>query len=269
MIQNLNNGRSLTKAGMSIQYGRIHVIISGPEDGYPVLLINASALSGWSWIHNVEALNSKYRTFAIDNIGEGGKNEMIAPGNIPKNGQEIAAFYGDICDKLGVEKSYVIGASIGGFIATNYALHSPERVEKLVLLGSMGYGKTMRTVIAMTLAQGFPLKPIQEATFQWAFGDNSRVNACFGEWFRIYMKGLIPTPIAPSTFKPEELRNLQVSTLAYFGTNDGVIGDAEDAKILAKNIPNAKIEIVESGHVIGAELPELVNPAILEFFEGR
>jgi hypothetical protein len=65
------------------KYGKIHVIVSGPDDGYPVLLINASALSGWSWIHNVGALNKKYRTFAIDNIGEGGKNKMIVPGRIP------------------------------------------------------------------------------------------------------------------------------------------------------------------------------------------
>ncbi|MBD3376608.1 alpha/beta fold hydrolase [candidate division KSB1 bacterium] len=251
------------------KYGKIHVITSGPQDGYPVFLINASGLSGWSWIHNVELLNTKYRTFAIDNVGEGGKNEMIAPGMIPKNGREIADFYSEISDTLGIEKSHVIGASIGGFIATNYALHSPEKVDKLVLLGSMGYGTTLRTIIAMTLAQGFPLKPIQEATFRWAFGNDETVNQSFGEWFRVYMKGLIPTPIVPTTFNPEELRNVQVSTLAYFGTKDGVIGDVKDAEKLALNIPNVQIEIVESGHVIGAELPELVNPAILEFFESK
>lgn len=248
------------------EYGRIHVTISGPENAPPVLLINASGLSGWSWIHNVEALSNEYRTFAVDNIGEGGKNEKVVPRKIPKSGQEIADFYYEICDKLGISTSYVIGASIGGFIATNYALYAPERVDKLVLLGSMGYGSTMKTVIGMTLAQGYPLKPIQEATFRWAFGDDPKVNESFGEWFRIYMKGLIPTPIMPSTFTPEQLQALKVPTLAYFGTKDGVIGDAKAAKALAANIPDVKIKIVESGHVIGAELPEVVNPAIIEFF---
>ena len=251
------------------RYGNIHVIISGPEAAPSVLLINASALSGWSWIHNVEALSEKYRTFAIDNIGEGGKNEMTAPKNIPKNGREIAEFYSEICDGLGISKSFVVGASIGGYISTNFALYAPERVEKLVLLGSMGYGSTFKTVLAMIIAQGFPIKLIQEATFRWAFGDAPNVNESFGEWFRIYMKGLVPNPISPSTFKPEQLRKLQAPTLAYFGIKDGVIGDAQKAKTLAENIPDVKIEIVESGHVIGAELPEVVNPAILGFFQDK
>jgi pimeloyl-ACP methyl ester carboxylesterase len=249
------------------QYGKIHVIISGPEDAPPVLLINASALSGWSWIHNVEDLNQKFRTFAIDNIGEGGKNEMLKRGKIPKNGKEIAEFYSDISDKLGISKSFVVGASIGGYISTNYALYAPERVEKLVLLGPMGFGSTYKTIIAMTIAQGLPIKPIQDATFRWAFGDAPHVIQSFGEWFRIYMKGLVPTPIVPSSFTSEQLKNLRVPTLAFFGTKDGVIGNAQKAKNLAENIPDAQIEIVESGHVMGAELPEIIDKATIEFFQ--
>ena len=251
------------------KYGKIHVIISGPEEGYPVLLINASSLSGWSWLYNVGELNKKYRTYAIDNIGEGGKNEMIAPGKIPKTGQEIADLYTEITNKLGIENSHVVGASIGGFISTNYAIYAPERVDKLVLLGSMGYGFTIKTVILMMLAQSFPARPVQTVTFKWAFGDKPELNEYFGEWFRLYMRGLIPTPVRPLNLKAEELKKIQSPTLAYFGTKDGVVGNAEKTKKLAQNIPNARIEIVESGHLIGAELSETVNTAIIDFFEDK
>ncbi len=250
---------------LNTEYGKIHVIASGNKNAPPVLLINASGLSGWSWIHNVEVLNKEFRTYAIDNIGEGGKNEMSVPGNIPTTGRDIAAFYSDICDQLGVEKASVIGASVGGYISTNIALFAPERVEKLVLLGSMGYGSTNKTIVGMILAQGFPIKPVQNATFRWAFGKDEVVNTSFGDWFRIYMKGLVPTPIKPKTFTAAELKQLQVPTLAYFGTNDGVIGSAEAASRLAQNIPDVEIRIVESGHVIGAELSDLVNEEILAF----
>jgi pimeloyl-ACP methyl ester carboxylesterase len=249
------------------KYGKIHVIVSGPDDGYPVLLINASALSGWSWIYNVGALSEKYRTYAIDNIGEGGKNKMTAPGKIPKTGMEIADFYTKITNKLGVEKAHVIGASIGGYIGTNYAMHAPDRVNKLVLLGSMGYGSTNKTVLAMMLAQGFPIKPVQDVTFRWAFGDDPKVMRSFGEWFRITMKGLIPTPIPPKSLRPEDLQKIKAPTLAYFGTKDGVIGDAEKAKQLAENIPDVRVVIVESGHIIGVELADRVNTEIVDFLE--
>ena len=232
------------------KYGKIHVIISGPTDAPPILLINASGLAAWSWIHNIEALSKNYRTYAVDNIGEGGKNQMIAPNNIPKNEIEIADYYTELTDKFGISESYVVGASIGGYIATCYALHAPQRVKKLVLLGSMGYGFTPLTVLAMMIAQGFPIKPIQEATFRWAFGKADQVQESFGEWFRIYMKGL----------------KIKVPVLAYFGTEEVVIGDAQKAKNLLMNIPNAEVRIVKTGHVIGAEIPDIVNPEIVSFF---
>jgi len=254
---------------VSTKYGKVHVIVSGPEDGFPVLLCNASALAGWSWLHNVGELNKKYRTYAVDNIGEGGKNKEIGYGYIPQNGKEVADFYIDITEKLGFSKSHVIGASIGGFISTNYALFAPERVDKLVLLGSMGYGFTKKTILLMTLAQGFPYKFIQDATFKWAFGDDAELNRAYGKWFRIYMKGLSPSPIYPKTFSAEELKKIQVPTLAYFGTKDGVVGNVKNAKTRAENIPDIQIEVVETGHVMGIEIDDQINKEIMEFFEDK
>jgi pimeloyl-ACP methyl ester carboxylesterase len=80
------------------------------------------------------------------------------------------------------------------------------------------------------------------------------------------MKSLIPTPVRLKTFTPETLRELRAPTLAFFGTRDGVVGDATAAAALARNIPNVEIRLVDAGHVIGAELPEVVNPAITAFF---
>ena len=249
------------------EYGKIHVIISGPEDGYPVLMINASGVAGWSWMFNTGALNRRYRTYAVDNIGEAGKNEMTRPGHIPRTGEEIARYYADITEQLGFSRSHVIGASIGGFISTNYALYAPERVNRLVLLGSMGYGFTPKTVATLMIAQSMPIKPVQEATFAWAFGNAPHVLEAFGPWFRIVMKGMVPTPIAPRSFTPGELGRIKAHTLTYIGTRDAVVGNSERAAALARNIPDTDVRIVNSGHLIGAELAPEVNEAILEFFD--
>ncbi len=248
------------------EYGKIHVIISGPENGYPVLLINASGVAAWSWIFNTGALNRHYRTYAVDNIGEAGKNEMNRPGHLPRTGEEIARFYSEITEKLGFSRSHVIGASIGGFISTNYALYAPERVNRLVLLGSMGYGFTPKTIATMMMAQSLPIKPVQDATFAWAFGNAKHVLDAFGPWFRIVMKGMVPTPIAPRSFTPGELSRIKSPTLTYLGTRDAVVGDAEKAAALARNIPASEIKVVNSGHLIGAELASEVNEEILRFF---
>jgi pimeloyl-ACP methyl ester carboxylesterase len=87
----------------------------------------------------------------------------------------------------------------------------------------------------------------------------------FGLWFRLVISGTVPKPTPPSSFSPEQLQQMQVPVLAFFGTDDKVIGDAEKAIELSKNMPKARVKLVESGHLIAAELPEIVNPAILEF----
>jgi hypothetical protein len=55
-------------------YGKVHAIVSGPEDAPPLLLLHASGVSGWSWLYNVEELSKHYRTYAIDTLGDAGKS---------------------------------------------------------------------------------------------------------------------------------------------------------------------------------------------------
>jgi pimeloyl-ACP methyl ester carboxylesterase len=182
-------------------------------------------------------------------------------------GEEIGRFYTAVTHKLGFDESYLAGASIGGYIATNYALHAPERVKKLALLGSMGYGDTTMTVMVMMLASSFRFRWVQDITLEWALGSASHVKKDFGEWFSLILDGTMPQPTPPKTFTPEQLQQMQMPVLTFFGTKDNVIGKPQKAKTLAENIPDVRVEIVESGHLIGAEVPEIVNPAMLEFFQ--
>ena len=108
-------------------YGKVHVIASGLEGAPPLLLLHASGVASWSWRFNAAALGKAYRLYAIDLIGDAGKSELRSLDRILKNGRDQAELYAEISGQLGVEKAYVVGASEGGFIATNYALFFPER----------------------------------------------------------------------------------------------------------------------------------------------
>ena len=251
------------------QYGKVHVIVSGPEDAPPLLLLHASAVSSWSWKFNVEELSQQYRTYTIDLIGDAGKSEFTSLKHIMKNGRDQAELYTEITNQLGVEKAYVVGASEGGFIGTNYALYAPERVEKLALLGPMGYAGAVRSAIRITFAQFFPLKPIQESTFRWAFSDSAKLKEEFGEWFLLMMTGYNPAKVLPLPFSAEERQSLKVPVLFVFGKRDNLVGDPEAARALVQDIPDIRVEVLDAGHLMGAEQPEQVNALITEFFEGE
>lgn len=248
------------------QYGKVHVVVSGPQDAPALMLLHASGVSSWSWKYNVAELNQHYRTYAIDLIGDAGKSEFTSLEHIMKDGRDQATLYTEIADKLGIEKAYVVGASEGGFIGTNFAFHAPERVEKLALLGPMGYSGAVQSVIRITFAQLFPLKPIQDSTFSWAFSDSTQLKEDFSEWFPLVMSGYNSVKVAPLPFSAEERQSLQVPVMFVFGERDNLVGDPQTARSLVQDISDVRVEIVDAGHLMGAEKPEECSQLILDFF---
>jgi pimeloyl-ACP methyl ester carboxylesterase len=81
----------------------------------------------------------------------------------------------------------------GGFISTNMALYAPERVEKIILCGPMGYTGTNISVLRIVFTTMFPVKPIQKSATRWAFGNDPEVNKAVGEWCHIILEGGGPT----------------------------------------------------------------------------
>jgi pimeloyl-ACP methyl ester carboxylesterase len=251
---------------LDTEYGTVHVIASGPEDAPPLLLLHASGVAGWSWKYNIAGLSEHFRTYAIDLIGDAGKSEFNSLDHILETGEDQARLYTEITDKLGVEKAFVAGASEGGFIGSNYALYAPERVQKLVLLGPMGYAGATQSILRIMLAQFFPLKSIQESTFRWAFSDSDRLEEDFGQWFRLFMSESTPKKVAPLPLPAEERQSIQVPVLFVFGEKDNLVGDPQAAADLVQDMPDEQVKIVEAGHLMAAELPQQVNDLIIEFF---
>jgi pimeloyl-ACP methyl ester carboxylesterase len=249
------------------QYGKVHVIASGPEGAPVIFLLHASGVAGWSWKFNVEALSQEYRIYAIDLIGDAGKSEFASMEHVMKTGHDQANLYAEIADKLGVETAYVVGASEGGFIGSNYALYYPERVQKLALLAPMGYSGAIQASLRIMFAQFFPLKPVQDSTFSWAFSDSVALKAEFEEWFRLLMSGCTPVKVMPFPLSAEARQSLKVPVMFVFGERDNLVGDPEAAKALVQDIPDVRVEILEAGHLMGGEKPEPVNALLLEFFE--
>ena len=248
-------------------FGSVFVVVSGPENGEPLLLLHASGVASWSWKHNVGALSGSYRTYAIDTIGDAGKSEYYSLNEVMHNGQDQARHYEEIMDRLDIPRAHVVGASEGGFIASNLALHAPERVERLVLLGPMGYSGAVQAVLRMTTAQLFPLEPIRKSTFGWAFSDSETVKAEMEEWFMLLLTGVAPVKVAPLPLSDEERRKLVSPMLFVFGRRDNLVGNPRRAADGVREVPNATVEIVDAGHLMGAEIPGTINRLILEFLD--
>ncbi len=252
---------------ISTKYGKVHIIISGPEDAPPLILLHASAMGGWSWLYNIKGLNKYYRTYAIDTIGDAGRSELDDASIFPMNGKAYAELYTLLMDSLQVDKAVFMGASQGGFISTNMALHHPERVEKLILSGPMGYTGTHLSVMRILFTSMFPIDPVQKSATEWAFGDNPVILKEVGDWFALILEGVISRQGRPQPFTQEQLKSLKMPVLLLLGTKDGLVGNPENAIQFVKDIPSIQVEILETGHLVSAEKPDLFNQLVIDFIE--
>lgn len=116
---------------MPTAYGDVHMIISGPEDGEPLILIPGSHVDATSWSGSIAAFARTYRVYALDTMSDVGKNKMVEPFPDPAGAAEWLT---EVLDALEIEKAFMVGYSQGGFFTANYALYKPERLKKIVLL---------------------------------------------------------------------------------------------------------------------------------------
>jgi len=59
---------------IATSYGTTHVIASGPSDGPPLVLLHAFQATALAWRASVEGLSRRFRVYAVDVIGQGGKS---------------------------------------------------------------------------------------------------------------------------------------------------------------------------------------------------
>ena len=112
-------------------YGETYMIVSGPADGEPLILIHGMGCNATDWSPNIAALARTYRVYALDIIGYVGKGKAV---KVFSDRAELAEWLTNILDALKIEKTCMAGYSLGGFLTTCYALEKPERLKKIVLL---------------------------------------------------------------------------------------------------------------------------------------
>jgi pimeloyl-ACP methyl ester carboxylesterase len=249
-------------------YGTVHVLACGSEENPPLVLIHAASMGAHSWAENLDPLLHHYRIYSIDNIGEGNRSVLKDALEFPDSQKEIADHFAFIMDALNVKSSPVFGASNGGFIATCYADHYPERVESLALFGPMGLTQLSgKSIMMLSIAIMYPFDFIRDEVTRWALGDDPYVAGKYGDWFNAILRGTIPSVAQPVPMSTEQKSTMEMPILLFLGTQDEIVGDVASARQLALEYPDIQIEVLESGHMVAIEHAGYVNSVVSEFLE--
>jgi 2-hydroxymuconate-semialdehyde hydrolase len=116
--------------------------------GDPVVMLHGSgpgvsAMANWQ--HNTGALSQRFHVLAPDIVGFGATER---PDDISYSLRTWTDHIWAFLDAHGIEKTAIVGNSLGGRIALQMATDSPDRITKMVLMGTPGVGMTLTEGLA-------------------------------------------------------------------------------------------------------------------------
>ena len=119
-------------------------------EGAPVVFIQGVGVHGRGWTPQVEELRSHFRCLIFDNRGMGESQ----PAAVPITVEQMAKDSLWLMSELGWDSAHVVGHSLGGPVALQMALDSPERVRSLSLLCTVARGRDATRVSLPILSLG-------------------------------------------------------------------------------------------------------------------
>jgi pimeloyl-ACP methyl ester carboxylesterase len=247
---------------LAFEGGEIHLLRGG--DGPPLLFLHAAGGAGiWAPFH--EGLSRHFTVYAPDHPGFGQSDELPEVEDV----DDLVYHYLELMDRLELERPIVVGASFGGWVAAELAVHSPERVERLVLLGAVGL-----RIPGHYPADLFFMKPEELPTA--VFKDQSVAAQAFpaepsvDEILQIHkdMSAFARFAWSPFCNDPKlerRLHRISAPTLVAWGDDDRVVPRIHGERY-AERIRDARFELVENcGHAPHQERPEATVDAIVAF----
>ena len=240
-----------------------------------VLILGMTATVDWWPLELVASIGQKYRLLVFDNRGAG-TTTGGTEGNytVPQMADDTVG----LMKALGLDKAHVLGWSMGGMIAQEMALNHPEAVDKLVLCATYCNG---RECVRPTKENMKILVDRTGTTAEMA-GRICRLMLST-EWLEThpeFVQVFIDRyTIAPTTDENatkqfmatvdfaacDRLSELKVETLVACGSDDIVI-PAENSRLIAKLIPNARlVEFEGGGHAFMYEQLDAFREMLFDF----
>jgi len=286
------------QSGM-IRIGDLDVHQTHGGRGKPVLFIHGLGSSGYmEWRFNLEPIARRHHVYAPDLPGFGRSEKPRARYGVPY----FTRFVYRYMESRGLRKATVVAASLGGRVALELAFKYPERVAKLVLVNTLGFGRpTVRmTYGLMTLPRvGETVMRAAGSALHWApppmirrvagryigatvdlertMDDQYLENLLemygaqgYHDAYLATVRSLVnPRALFNNDYDlSERLPGIKIPVQLIWGADDPLFPLAHATRAHAA-IPDCRLTVIEgAGHTPQAERPDEFNRALLAFLDG-
>ncbi|MEY3433492.1 MAG: hypothetical protein RL131_1428 [Bacteroidota bacterium] len=272
------SSKFMSLLGMNVHYRDEGIL----NDTLPLVMIHGLSSSLHTWDSLAVRIKDKKRIIRMDLPGFG----LTGPN--PERDYSIVyfnRFIDSFLNKLQIKQCILVGNSLGGNIAWNQSLLTPEKVHAIVLINSAGYPrknekgnlgfKLASIPVLNSLITKITPKSLIKKSLEDAYFDKTKIqpelvdryyDLLLHEGNRKATLDLFKQRKFPSS---ENIKNVNCPTLIIWGQNDQMI-DVENAYKFNSDIKNSQLKIIpSSGHVPMEETPDEVYKSILSFINWR
>ncbi len=258
---------------LETSYGHTFVRMSGPKNAPPLVLLHGLGGNSLQWAPNIRALSESYRTYAVDNVYDYGRSVYTRPMRKP---DDFVNWLEEVFNALQLgDRINLMGLSYGGWLTSQFALHSPTRLDKIVLLAPASTVLPLRLMwMARAVLCALPYRVLTRSFLYWLLEDLARND----ESGRVELEGWVndsflavrcfkPKPLVnPTVLSDKELQSLKMPVLYMVGENEKIYSSLEAIDRLHKVAPQIRTELIpHAGHDLTLVQAELVNQKVLEF----
>jgi pimeloyl-ACP methyl ester carboxylesterase len=256
---------------MTTDQGIVHYEVFGR--GRPVILLHGWLGSWGLWQETMEYLGRYYRTYALDfwGFGESGKKRDTY------SVQDFVSLVNQFMEQMGILQAPLVGHSMGGTVSLAVALKYPERVSKVVVVGSPMVGSSLSILLKL-----FGKRPIAFVVYHnlWVFKLSYRLLAPFyssdPNWVQMMDRDLSRTTLESFLLSIASLRKtdlrpnlhqINIPVMGMYGDKDIVVHPKQWQPMQA-GVPHARIErFPKSGHFIMLDEPPKFMNVLRDFLD--
>ncbi len=258
-------------SSITTDQGIVHYEVYGR--GRPVILLHGWLGSWGLWQETMAYLGQYYRTYAMDfwGFGESGKKRDTYAV------QDFISLVDQFMDQLGILRAPLVGHSMGGTVSLSVAIQFPQRVTKVVVVGSPIVGSSLSFLLKL-----FGRKYIAYVVYHnlWGFRLLTRVLGPLytkdPRWPEMQDRDLSTTTLESFLYSIASLRrtdlraqlnNIHIPAMGMYGDRDVVV-DPGQWKPMLEGIPHARIErFHDAGHFIMLDEPGRFSETLKNFLD--
>lgn len=248
---------------LQTRQGSTFVLACGPESAPPVVLLHGSMANSAAWMPDVALWSTTFRLFAVDMIGEAGFSARVRPALA---GDAHALWLDDVFAGLELSRAAIVGTSLGGWLALDYASRRPAAVRALALICPAGIGRQknfLLKVLPFLLLGPWGRRRVWELVFGPAPKTLPDEMQPLAELMEAVGRAVKPRVVRIPQLTDAQLGKLGMPILAIAGGRDVLLDSRDTRERLQRAAPHAEMCFIEDGYHF---LPDQVS-RVMDFLE--